>query len=98
MNINMTLESIRENTNTSSTESLHYYVMQRREPWFNKVCSKLLGQQQQAKLKWLLIPSQISSDNLNNVEDEKLVKLTGTKRPGTCIEAYMNLRRLPTYN
>jgi hypothetical protein len=35
------------------------------KPWFDKGCSKLLDQRNQAKLQWLQDPSEINGDNLN---------------------------------
>jgi hypothetical protein len=40
------------------------------KPWFNIGCSKLLDRRKQAKLQWLLEPSEINGDNLNNVRCE----------------------------
>jgi hypothetical protein len=36
----------------------------------NERCSKLLGQNKQAKLQWLQDPSEINGDNLNSVRHD----------------------------
>jgi hypothetical protein len=41
--------------------------------WFDKECSKLLGQQKQAKLQLLQTPSQTNGDDLNNVRHESSI-------------------------
>jgi hypothetical protein len=51
-------------------ESLGYYELKQRKPWFDEGCSKLLDQRKQAKLQWLQDPSEINGDNLNNVGRE----------------------------
>jgi hypothetical protein len=40
------------------------------KPWFDKGCSKFLEQRKQAKLQWLLDPSKLNWDTLNNVRQE----------------------------
>jgi hypothetical protein len=43
-------KTIRENVNRSAKEGLGYYEVQQHKPWFDKGCSKLSDQRQQAKL------------------------------------------------
>jgi hypothetical protein len=70
VHINTTWETIRKNIKISAKESLVYYELKKHKPWFNKRCSKLLNQRKQEKLQWLLDPSKINGDNLNNVKHE----------------------------
>jgi hypothetical protein len=41
MNVNRAWEAIRENIKISTKESLGYYEVKKRKPWFDKGCSKL---------------------------------------------------------
>jgi hypothetical protein len=43
--------TIREKIKISAKESLGYFELKKHKPWFNKVCSKLLDQREQAKLQ-----------------------------------------------
>jgi hypothetical protein len=54
----------------SGKQSLAYYELRQHKQWFNKGCSKLLGQRKQTKLHWLHHPSQMNGNNLNNVWHE----------------------------
>jgi hypothetical protein len=49
--INSAWETIRENIKISAKESLGYYELRKRKPWFDEGCSKLLDQREQAKLQ-----------------------------------------------
>jgi hypothetical protein len=49
--INSAWESIRENIKISAKESLGYFELKKHKPWYDKECSKLLGQRKQAKLQ-----------------------------------------------
>jgi hypothetical protein len=40
------------------------------KPWFDDECSKLIDEQEEAKLQWLQNLSQISGDNLQNIRHE----------------------------
>jgi hypothetical protein len=51
--INNACETIRDNINISAKESLDYYELRKREPWFDEGCSELLDRRKQAKLQWL---------------------------------------------
>jgi hypothetical protein len=68
--INSAWETIRENIKISTKESLGYYELKKHRSWFDKGCSKLLGQRKQAKLQWLQDPSEINGDNLNYIRLE----------------------------
>jgi hypothetical protein len=70
MAINRAWETIRKNIKISSKESLGYYELKKHKPWFNKGCSELLDQRNQAKLQWLQDPSKINGDNLHNIRHE----------------------------
>jgi hypothetical protein len=65
--INSAWETIREIIKISVEESLGYFELKKRKPWFDEGCSKLLDQRKEAKLQWLQDPSEINGDNLNNV-------------------------------
>jgi hypothetical protein len=77
--INSAWETIRENINISTKESLSYFELKKHEPWFDKGCSKL-DQRKQAKLQWLHDPSEINGDNLNNVRCEASRYFRNNKR------------------
>jgi hypothetical protein len=70
VDINSFWETIRENIKFSAKESVGYFELKKRKPWFDVGCSKLLDQWKQAKLQWLQDPSEIKADNLNNVRRE----------------------------
>jgi hypothetical protein len=44
-------ETIRENINISTKESLGYFELKKHKPWFDEGCSKLLDQRKEAKLQ-----------------------------------------------
>jgi hypothetical protein len=69
--INSTLETIRENIKLSAKES--YYESK-------KHSSKLLDQGKQAELQWLQDPSEINGVNLNNVRREASRHIRNKKR------------------
>jgi hypothetical protein len=50
MEISSAWETIGENIKISAKESLSYFELKNRKPWFDKGCSKLLDQRKQAKL------------------------------------------------
>jgi hypothetical protein len=68
--MNRASENIRENIKISAKESLGYYELQQRKPWFNDECTKLIYRRKQAKLQWLQNPSQVNGDNMDNVRRE----------------------------
>jgi hypothetical protein len=70
VDINRSLETVRENIKILAKESLGYYELKKHKPWFSKGCSKLLDQRKQAILQWLQDPSKINGDNLNNIRLE----------------------------
>jgi hypothetical protein len=53
---------IRENTKTSTKESLGYYEVKKHEG-----CSELFDKRKQSKLHWLYDPREINGDNMNNI-------------------------------
>jgi hypothetical protein len=65
--INSVWETIRENIYLSHKDSVGYYELRKHKPSFDKGCSKLLNQRNQAKLQCLQDPSEINGDNVNNV-------------------------------
>jgi hypothetical protein len=68
--INRAWVTTRENIKISAKESLGYYELKKRKPWFDEGCSELLDQREQAKLQWLQDPSKINRVNLNNIRCE----------------------------
>jgi hypothetical protein len=44
--------------------------LKKHKPWFDEAYSKLVDQKKQAKLQWLLDPSEINGDNLKIVRHE----------------------------
>jgi tRNA(Ile)-lysidine synthase TilS/MesJ len=71
---------IRENINISAKESRGYFGLKKNRPWFDKRCSKLLGQRKQAKLQWLQDPSEVNRYTLNNVRCEVIRYFRNKKR------------------
>jgi hypothetical protein len=68
--INVIWEMIREHTKISDKESLGYYELKKRKPWFDEGYSKLSDQRKQAKLQWLQNQNEVNKDNLNHVSLE----------------------------
>jgi hypothetical protein len=64
-------EMIREIIKMSANKRLGYFEL-KHKPWFDKGCSKLLGQRKQAKLQWLQDPSETNADNLKIVTHEAI--------------------------
>jgi hypothetical protein len=56
----------RRNITISAKESLGYYELKKRRPWFDEGYSELLDQRKQAKLQWLQDPVKMNGDKLNN--------------------------------
>jgi hypothetical protein len=80
MDISRARETTGENIKISAKESLGYYERKKHMPWFDKGCSKLLDQRNQAKLQWLQNPSKINGDNLNNIRHEASGNFRNKKR------------------
>jgi hypothetical protein len=70
VDINRAWEIVRDNNKLSPKVSLGYYELKQHKPWFDKGCSKLLGQRKQDKVQLLQDPSQVNGDNLNNIQHE----------------------------
>jgi virulence-associated protein VagC len=43
------------------------HEMKQHKSWFDEKCLGILDQRKQAKMQWILYPSQSNADNLNNV-------------------------------
>jgi hypothetical protein len=67
VDINGAWETVGENMNISTKESLGYYELKKCKPWFDERCSELLDESKQTKLQWLQDPSKINGDNQNNI-------------------------------
>jgi hypothetical protein len=67
VDIKSTWETIRENVKISAKESLEYYELRKRKPWYDEGCSKLLDNRERAKLQWLQNPNEVNTNNLNNI-------------------------------
>ncbi|PNF41987.1 ELAV-like protein 4 [Cryptotermes secundus] len=80
VDVNKAWETIRENVKMSAKESLGYYEPKKHKPWFDEGCSELLDQRKQAKLLWLLDPSKLNGDNLNNIRHETSRHFRNKKR------------------
>jgi hypothetical protein len=68
--INVTWDNISENIKISAQESLGYCEPKRHKPCFDEECSKLVDRRKQAKLRWMLDPSEANEGNLCNVRQE----------------------------
>jgi hypothetical protein len=66
--INIAWETIRENIKISAKESLSYFEIKKKKPWFDKDYSKLLDQRKQATVA--TNPKEINGYNLNNTRCE----------------------------
>jgi hypothetical protein len=64
LKINSAWETIGENITMSAKESLGYYELKKHKPWFNEGCPKLLDHEKEAKLQWLLDPSEINGEKV----------------------------------
>jgi hypothetical protein len=51
IDMNRAWENIRENTKTSTNESLGHYELQQHKPWFDDESSKLIDRRKHAKLQ-----------------------------------------------
>jgi hypothetical protein len=65
--INRGSESIKDNIETLTKESLGLHEFKQHKPWFDEECLGILDQTTQAKILWVKGPSQSNVDNLNNV-------------------------------
>jgi hypothetical protein len=74
------LAKLLESIKISAKVSLGCYEMEKRKACFNEGCSKLVHQRKQAKLQWLQDPSEINSDNLNNIRCEASIYFRNKKR------------------
>jgi hypothetical protein len=68
--INGARDNIRENIKILVQESLGYCESKRCETWFDEECSELVDRRKQAKLQWLLDPSEANEDDLSDVRRE----------------------------
>ena len=68
--VNRAWENIKKNIKTSAKKSLVLHELNRRKPSFDKECLVFLDQRKQAKIEWIIDPSQNKVDNLNNVRRE----------------------------
>ena len=66
--INRAWENIKENTKTSTEDSLGLYELKKHKPWFDEESVGFLDQRKPAKMQWVQDPSQSNVDNLNNVK------------------------------
>jgi hypothetical protein len=65
--INRASENIKENIETSATESLVMHGMKQHKPWLDEECLGTLDQRKQAKIQWIQDPSQKNVNTLNNL-------------------------------
>jgi hypothetical protein len=68
--INREWDNIRENIKISAQESLGYCEPKHRKQWFDEEYSKFVDRRKQAKLQWLLDPSEANENNLSDVRRE----------------------------
>jgi len=66
----MVWENIKGNIKTLDKDSIGLHELKQHKPWFDEECLGFLDQRKQAKMHWLLDPSQSNVDNLNNVRRE----------------------------
>ena len=66
VDINDTWENIRDNIKVEAGESIGYYQVKKKKPWFDEDCSKVGERRKQAKLKFLQYPTQFRRDNYHN--------------------------------
>jgi hypothetical protein len=63
-------ETIRENINISAKESLGYYELKKKNPWFVNGCPELLDKRKESKFQGLQNPNKINGDNRNIIRRE----------------------------
>ena len=67
--VNRTWENIKENIQTSATDSLGLHEL-KNKPWFDEEFLGFWYQRKRAKTQWIQDPSQSNVDILNNVRHE----------------------------
>ena len=65
VDVNDTWENIRDNIKVAVGESMGYYQVKKKKPWFGDDCSKVVERRKKAKLKFLQYPTQLNRDNYN---------------------------------
>jgi len=68
--VNRTWENIKENIQTSATDSLGLHELKKNKPWFDEEFLGFWYQRKRAKTQWIQDPSQSNVDILNNVRRE----------------------------
>ena len=68
--INRAWKNINGNIKTSAKENLGLHELKQHKPWFDEECLRFLDQRKQAKIQWVLDPSQNNVHILNNVRRE----------------------------
>jgi len=68
--INRACENIKNNTKTSSKESLGLHELKQNKPWFDEECLGFSDQKKQTKKQWVEDTSHSNVDNLKNVRSE----------------------------
>jgi len=68
--VNWTWENVKENIQSSATESMGLHELKQNKPWFDEECLGFLDQRKRAKMQRIQDPSQSKVDILNRVRRE----------------------------
>ena len=71
---------ISDNIKVAAGESIGYYEVKKKKPWFYDSCSNVVEQRKQAKLKFLQDSAQLSRDNYHTERRETSRTLRNKKR------------------
>ena len=77
--INRAWENIKDNIKISAEESLVLYERKQHKLWFYEVCSELLDERKQAKMRWLQNPNRSNADKINTMRSEASRYFRGKK-------------------
>ena len=80
VDINDTWENIRDNIKVATGESIGYYEVKKRKPWFDDDCLNVVERRKQARLKFLQDPKQLNRDNYHTERLETSCTLRNKKR------------------
>ena len=70
VDINYTWENIIYNIKVTVRESIGYYGVKKKTPWFDENCSNVVELRKQAKLNFLQDPTQVNRDNYHSERRE----------------------------
>ena len=75
-----TWENITDNIKVAAGESIGYYQVKKKKPWFDDDGSNVVQRRKQAKFKFLQDPTQLNMDNYHTERCETSHTLRNKKR------------------